>query len=101
MKRILFATAPVFALGVPIAAPAFADPLREHRDNARHDRGPLRVVVVKNETRVHVGGQIDHRDRRHREVDCRNHRLKEPPRGYHYARATTRARSCWPPSPVA
>lgn len=86
MKRILFAATATFALGVPMAAPAFADPPRAHRDHDRNDRGPDRVVVVKKQTHVHVGGHIDHRDQRYREVDYRDHRLKEPPRGYHYVR---------------
>jgi Ni/Co efflux regulator RcnB len=83
MKRILFAATAVLALGVPMAAPAFADPPHAHR---HHDHGPNRVVVVKRETHAHVGGRIDHRDRRYREVDYRDYRLKEPPRGYHYVR---------------
>jgi len=83
MKRTLFAATAIFALGVPMAAPAFADPPRAHRG---HDRGPDRVVVVKKQTHVRVGGHIDHRDQRYREVDYRDYRLKEPPRGYHYVR---------------
>ncbi len=60
--------------------------LRETHPVRRHDHGPDRVVVVKKETHAHVGGRIDHRERRYREVDYRDHRLKEPPRGYHYVR---------------
>lgn len=86
MKRILFAATAVFALGVPMAAPAFADPPRAHRDHGRHDHGPDRVVVVKKETHVHVGDRIDRDDRRYREIDYRDYRLRQPPRGYHYVR---------------
>lgn len=90
MKRFILATA-IVALGAPMAAPAFADPPRSHRDYDRRDhdrrdyRGPDRVVVKKH-THLHVGARVDRHDRRYREVDYRAHRLKQPPRGYHYVR---------------
>ena len=87
MKRFILAATAMVALGVPMAAPAFADPPRSHRSDDRHDRhGPDRVVVVKKETHWHTGDRIDRDNRRYREVDYRDHRLREPPRGYHYVR---------------
>jgi Ni/Co efflux regulator RcnB len=86
MKRFILAATAIVALGAPMAAPAFADPPRSHRDHDRRDyRGPDRVVVNKH-THWHVGDRIDRHDRRYREVDYRAHRLREPPRGYHYVR---------------
>ena len=87
MKRFILAATAMVALGVPMAAPAFADPPRSHRSDDHDDRrGPNRVVLVKKETHWHIGDHIDHDSRRYREVDCRVHRLKEPPCGYHYVR---------------
>lgn len=86
MKRFILATA-IVALGAPMAAPAFADPPRSHRDYDRRDhdrrdyRGPNHV-----HKHWHVGGRIDRHDRRYREVDYRDYRLRQPPRGYHYVR---------------
>lgn len=85
MKRLLFAATAVVALGVPMAAPAFADPPRYHRDydrHDRHDRRPDKVVVVKHKT----GDRIGHHNSRYREVDYRAYRLNQPPRGYHYVK---------------
>ncbi len=85
MKRIILAATAIVALGAPMAAPAFADPPRSHRDHDDH-RGPDRVVIVKKETHWHTGDRVDRHDRRYHEVDYRSHRLKEPPRGYHYVK---------------
>ncbi len=105
IKRIVFAATAIIALGVPMAAPAFADPPRAHRhddrrDNDRrdHDRRGYdargydgrdyrsnRVVVVKKKN-WKVGDRYDHRRYKHREVNYRDYRLKAPPRGYHYVR---------------
>jgi Ni/Co efflux regulator RcnB len=92
MKRFILAATAIVALGVPMAAPAFADPPRHHRDygrdhrDYRDDRRPDRVVVKKT---WKVGDRYDRYDRDHRhyrEVDYRSHRLKAPPRGYHYVK---------------
>lgn len=90
MKRFILAATAVLALGVPMAAPAFADPPRSHRDydnrgddRRDHDRRDYRA---DKHTHWRVGGRIDRDDRRYREVDYRAHRLREPPRGYHYVR---------------
>lgn len=90
MKRLLFAATAVVALGAPMAAPAFADPPRYQRDHDRHDRRddrrPDRVVVKKT---WKVGDRYNRYDRDHRhyrEVDYRDYRLREPPRGYRYVK---------------
>lgn len=93
MKRMLFAATAIVALGVPMAAPAFADPPRSYRGYDNHDRNdrhydrdhqPDRVIIKKKVW--HVGDRY-HRDARHyREVDYRDYRMKAPPRGYHYVR---------------
>ena len=91
MKRFILAATAVVALGAPLAAPAFADPPRSHRDYDRRDhdrrdyRGPDRIVVKKH-THWHVGDRVDRYDRSYREVDYRDYRLRAPPRGYHYVR---------------
>lgn len=86
MKRFILATA-IVALGAPMAAPAFADPPRSHRDYDRrdHDRRDYRGPTHAHK-HWHVGGRIDRHDRRYREVDYRDYRLRQPPRGYHYVR---------------
>lgn len=84
MKRMLLAATALVALGVPIAAPAFADPPRAHRDHG-HDHRPDRVVVKKNHWKV--GDRYDRRhDTRVRVVNYNTYHLKPPPRGYHYVR---------------
>lgn len=85
MRRFILAATAIVALGAPMAAPAFADPPRSHRDHDRrdHDRRDYRATK---HTHWAVGGHIDRNDRRYREVDYRDYRLKEPPRGYHYVR---------------
>lgn len=86
MKRFILATA-IVALGAPMAAPAFADPPRSHRDYDRRDpdrrdyRGPDYA-----HKHWRVGRHVDRHDRRYREVDYRDYRLRQPPRGYHYVR---------------
>lgn len=86
MKRFILATA-IVALGAPMAAPAFADPPRSHRDCDRRDpdrrdyRGPDYA-----HKHWRVGRHADRQDRRYREVDYRDYRLRQPPRGYHYVR---------------
>lgn len=91
MKRFILATA-IVALGAPMAAPAFADPPRSHRDYDRrdhdrrdHDRRDYRGPNHAHK-HWHVGGRVDRHDRRYREVDYRDYRLRQPPRGYHYVR---------------
>lgn len=88
-KRMAFAATAIVAIGVPMAAPAFADPPRQHRYDDRHDRRDYRDDRRddRRNDRWRVGDRYDrYDDHRYREVDYRNHRLKAPPRGYHYVR---------------
>lgn len=93
IKRILFAATAVVAIGAPMAAPAFADPPRQHRMDDRHDRHDrddrrdYRSGHVTAKKHWKVGDRYDrYNDNRYREVDYRYHKLKAPPRGYHYVR---------------
>ena len=92
MKRILFAATAIIALGVPMAAPAFADQPHSYRGYDQRDRNdhrydrdhrPDRVVAKKT---WRVGDRYDRDHRSYREVDHRDQRMKAPPRGYHYVR---------------
>lgn len=86
MKRFILATA-IVALGAPMAAPAFADPPRSHRDYDRrdHDRRDYRGPDYAHK-HWRIGHHVHRHDRRYREVDYRDYRLRQPPRGYHYVR---------------
>lgn len=87
MKRFILAATAVVALGAPLAAPAFADPPRSHRNYDRHD-GDRRDYRGPDYAHKHwrVGDRVDRYDQRYREVDYRDYRLRQPPRGYHYVR---------------
>lgn len=90
LKRMAFAATAIVAIGVPLAAPAFADPPRSHRYDDRYDRRDDYRDYRRDDHREHrwkVGDRYDrYDDHRYREVDYRYHRLKAPPRGYHYVR---------------
>jgi Ni/Co efflux regulator RcnB len=103
IKRTIFAATTILALGVPMAAPAFADPPRSYRTDDRNDwrndgrrdydrreydrrdHRPDKVVVVK-KSKWKAGDRYDHRRNSYRPVDYRTQHLKAPPRGYHYVR---------------
>lgn len=106
MKRLMIAATAVLTLATSVAAPAaMAQPGRgyersynDHRDSRDHrdyrrDNDRDKRVVVKKETRIYrdrpnhwrAGDRFgSYRD--YREVNYRDHRLKQPPRGYHYVR---------------
>ena len=101
MKRLMLAATAVLTLATSVAAPAaMAQPGRgydrsynDHRDHRYRDNHRDSRVVVHKETRIyrdrpnkwHVGDRFGSY-RNYREVDYRSHRLKAPPRGYHYVR---------------
>lgn len=87
MKRILLVATAFVALGAPMAAPAFADPPRSHRDYDRdRDHRGDRHDRYDNHKRWKVGDRYERRDTRVRVVNYNSYHLKPPPRGYHYVR---------------
>lgn len=99
MKRLMLAATAVLTMATSVAAPAaMAQPrgydrsYNDHRDY-RNDRHDDRRVVVHKETRIYkdrpnhwrVGDRFGSY-RSYREVNYRDYRLKQPPRGYHYVR---------------